>query len=209
VLYGASQKAGGIETFVPGQVPSVIVNRYLGKRFNSPNDLTIRSDGTIYFTDPTYQAPQPFPQAMTRVYRVAPGTHAVTVVDASRTQPNGITLSPDEKTLYLATAAGLYTYAVNADGTTGPAVAFAPQVPSGDGMVVDCAGNLYVASTDIVILNPSGQTVATLPMPAGGEKVTNVAFGGADHKTLFITAMGPGTARGVYTVKLNVPGRPY
>ncbi len=209
-LYGASQKVGGIVRFATaGVAPRVIVDRYLGKRFNSPNDLTIRSDGTIYFTDPTYQAPVPAPQAQTRVYRVAPVTHAISVIDANRTQPNGITLSPDEHTLYLATKAGLYAYAVNADGTVGPPVPFATQVPSGDGMVVDCAGNLYVASTNVVIVSPSGQTIGQLPMPAGAGTITNVAFGGADRRTLFITAMGRGAGRGVFKVGLNVPGLPY
>ena len=210
VLYGASQKAGGIVRFgAPGTAPSVVVAKFMGKRFNSPNDLAIRSDGTIYFTDPTYQAPQPAPQALTRVYRVAPHTHTVTVVDADRVQPNGITLSPDEQSLYLATKSGLYEYAVHADGTVGDAVPFATQVPSGDGMVADCAGNLYVASTNVVVLTPDGETADVLPMPAGAGTITNVAFGGADHTTLFVTAMGNGNARGVFKVKLNVPGLPY
>ncbi|HEY3831230.1 MAG TPA: SMP-30/gluconolactonase/LRE family protein [Acidimicrobiia bacterium] len=209
-LYGASQTAGGIVRFAgPSDPAAVVAGKFLGQRFNSPNDLTIRNDGTIYFTDPTYQAPQPAPQARTRVYRVAPQTHAVSVIDDNKVQPNGITLSPDEKSLYLATTNGLYKYAVAANGSVGTAVRFASQVPAGDGMAVDCAGNLYVADTNVVVVAPGGRTIAQLRMPAGGETVTNVAFGGSDHRTLFITAMGPGNARGVYQVKLKVPGLPY
>ena len=68
----------------------------MGNRFNSPNDLTVRSDGTIYFTDPDFQAPSPRPQAMTRVYRLPPGATEPIVVDATLSNPNGITLSLDE-----------------------------------------------------------------------------------------------------------------
>ncbi len=209
-LYGASHKVGGIVRFgAAGEEPTVIVASYQGQRFNSPNDLAFRSDGTLYFTDPTWQAPSPPPQAKTRVYRVAPGSHKALVVDANRSQPNGITLSPDEKTLYLSSLDGLYKYAVAADGSVGPAKRFASQIGGADGMVVDCAGNLYVTSTDVIVLNPSGKEIDRLPMPAGAGSVTNVAFGGAKRKTLFITAMGQGNGRGVFKVDLKVPGMPY
>lgn len=210
VLYGASHKVGGIVRLgKAGAAPKVVVNRFKGSRFNSPNDLTIRSDGTIYFTDPTWQAPVPPPQAKTRVYRLAPGASAATVVDDDRTQPNGITLSPDEKTLYVSSMTGIHRYSVAADGSTGAPARFAPQIGGSDGMVADCAGNLYVTSGEVVVLNPAGAELGRLPLPAGGGQVTNVAFGGTDRKTLFITAMGLGPARGVYKVDLAVPGLPY
>jgi gluconolactonase len=209
-LYGASHKVGGIVRFgAAGAEPTVIVSGYQGVRFNSPNDLTFRSDGTLYFTDPSWQASNPPPQAQTRVYRVAPGSHKAQVIDANRSQPNGVTLSPDEKTLYLSSLDGLYKYAVAADGSVGPGKRFASQIGGADGMVVDCAGNLYVTSTDVIVLNPAGQEIDRLHMPAGAGSVTNVAFGGAKRKTLFITAMGQGSGRGVFKVDLKVPGMPY
>lgn len=209
-LYGASHKVGGIVRFgAAGEEPTVIVSGYQGQRFNSPNDLTFRSDGTLYFTDPTWQATNPPPQAKTRVYRVAPGSHKAQVIDANRSQPNGVTLSPDEKTLYLSSLDGLYKYAVAADGSVGPPKHFASQIGGADGMVVDCAGNLYVTSTDVIVLNASGKEIDRLHMPAGAGSVTNVAFGGAKRKTLFITAMGQGSGRGVFKVDLKVPGMPY
>lgn len=210
VLYGASHKIGGIVRFdLPGQEPTVLVGSYRGARFNSPNDLTFRSDGTVYFTDPTWQAPQPAPQKRTRVYRVEPGSGSAKVVDDQRDQPNGITLSPDEQTLYVSARDGLYRYAVAPDGSAGPAVHFATQIRDGDGMVVDCAGNLYVTSTDVVVLDPAGLEIGRIVMPVGAGQITNVAFGGPKRKTLYITAMGSGQARGVFKVKLAVPGLPY
>lgn len=210
-LYGASHKVGGIVRFdLPGANETVVVNSYNGSRFNSPNDLTFRSDGTLYFTDPNWQAASPNPQSRTRVYRVAAGSSNAIVVDENRSNPNGITLSPDERTLYLTAQDGLFKYAVAADGSVGAAEQFAAGVVSGgDGMVVDCAGNLYVTNSDVIVLDPNGTEVGRLRMPSGAGQVTNVAFGGSDRKTLFITAMGAGNARGVYKVDLAVPGHPY
>lgn len=207
-LYGASHAAGGIVRLgQAGDAPVVVADRFKGARFNAPNDLAIRSDGTVYFTDPTWQAPVPPPQAATRVYRLPPGSRRAVVVDAGREQPNGVTLSPDEKTLYVSSAAGLYKYAVAADGSTGRGKRFAPQIGSADGMVVDCAGNLYVTAGDIVVLDRRGAEIARLGMPGG--TATNLAFGGPLRQTLFITAMGAGGVRGLYQAELAVPGMPY
>ena len=210
-LHGASHKVGGIVRFdLPGAKETVVVDSYNGSRFNSPNDLTFRSDGTLYFTDPNWQAASPNPQSRTRVYRVAPGSGTAVVVDENRSNPNGITLSPDEKTLYVTAQDGVFRYAVAADGSVGAAEPFAGGVvTSGDGMVVDCAGNLYVTNNDVIVLQPDGKEVGRIRMPSGAGQVTNVAFGGSDRKTLFITAMGFGNARGVYKVDLAVPGYPY
>ncbi|MEK8033041.1 SMP-30/gluconolactonase/LRE family protein [Ideonella sp. DXS29W] len=208
-LHGASHKVGGIVKFGGAGEETVVVKGYQGVRFNSPNDLTFRSDGTLYFTDPTWQAVNPPPQAQTRVYRVAPGSKKAKVIDADRNQPNGITLSPDEKTLYVSSLSGLYQYAVAANGSVGAPQRFASQIGGADGMVVDCAGNLYVTSGDVIIVNPQGNEIARLKMPAGSGSVTNVAFGGNNRKTLFVTAMGQGQARGLFKVDLAVPGMPY
>jgi gluconolactonase len=210
-LYGASHKVGGIVRFgLPGGAETVLVSSHEGKRFNSPNDLTIHSDGTIFFTDPSYQAPSPRPQGSTRVYRLAPGATAATVIDENRSDPNGITLSPDERTLYVTASDGLFRYAIAADGTVGPAQRFGDVGHlGGDGMVVDCAGNLYVTKGAVVVVSPEGKEIARIQLPGGDQQVTNVAFGGADRKTLYITAMGSSNTRGIYKVDLAVPGYPY
>lgn len=210
VMYGASHQVGGIVRLgQAGDEPVVVADRFKGRRFNSPNDLAIRRDGTIYFTDPTWQAPVPPPQAKTRVYRLPPSASAATVVDDGRNQPNGVTLSPDEKTLYVSSLSGIYRYSVSADGSVGAPTRFAPQIVGADGMVADCAGNLYVTSGDVVVLDASGAELGRLPPPVGAGQVTNAAFGSDDRKTLFVTAMGLGPARGVYKVELAVPGLPY
>ena len=186
---------------------------YMGTRFNSPNDLTVRSDGTIYFSDPnTSQTPSPTPQTQTRAYRVAPGG-AVSVVDATLTNPNGMTLSIDEATLYVSSNNGVFAYAVAADGSTGPRPTTPITTMNIDGMGIDCAGNLYGAvinTLNVVVFSPSGAMIGMITVPGNPtpQGVTNVAFGGADHKRLYITAQGSSGTQGLYQVDLNVPGMP-
>src|SRR5690606_15533863 len=96
----------------PAAAPVVVASMYDGKRFNSPNDLAIRSDGNIYFSDPTWQAPQPPPQADARVYRIPAGGGAVEVVDVTIDQPNGVLLTKDENTLYVSGSGGLWKYSI-------------------------------------------------------------------------------------------------
>jgi gluconolactonase len=188
------------KTFTP------LATAYQNARFGSPNDLAIRSDGNIYFSDPDYQSATPRPQPRTRVYRVAPdGT--VTAIDEERTQPNGVTLSADERTLYVASPSAVHRYDVAPDGSVGPPAQFSST--GSDGMAMDCAGNLYLtAGRDIVVLSPAGASIGTLKnaVPEGASS-TNVAFGGSERKRLFITARG--ARPGLWFVDLLVPGRAY
>jgi gluconolactonase len=188
---------------------SVVATDFAGGAFNSPNDLTVRSDGTIYFTDPNFQrAERADEQAgVTGVYRVSNG--AVTLVDATVRQPNGIVLSPDEKTLYVGAYSEnkIYKYTVLDDGSVSNRTTFAT-VATPDGSTIDCAGNLYWASFSegrIHVLSPAGAELGTI---TAGTNVTNAAFGGADRQTLFITSGVDGDF-GLYSADLNVPGSPY
>lgn len=195
----------------PLGTPTVLIGTYNGMRFNSPNDLAVRSDGNIYFSDPDYQAPSQHPQAQTRVYRLAPGASEVSVIDATRSQPNGVTLSTDERTLYVAGADGILSYALQPDGSVmaGPGKRLDGFSGSADGLGIDCAGNLYAASNKrVAVISAAGKEIGSIAVDQA-ESVTNVAFGGPEHKTLFITAMGTGNQRGVFKVELNVPGYPY
>jgi gluconolactonase len=194
----------------PLGTPTTLVGTYDGKRFNSPNDLAVRSDGNIYFSDPNYQAPNPAPQSATRVYRLAPGASEVTVIDANRSQPNGVTLSAEERTLYVSGTDGIFSYPVQMDGSVGSGTRMNGFTGGGsDGMAMDCAGNLYATSGKrIVVLSPAGMEIGSVAVN-DAESVTNVAFGGADHKTLFITSMGTGNQRGIFRTNLDVPGFPY
>ncbi len=190
-----------------------IADRFGGLRFNSPNDLAVRSDGSIYFSDPTYQAPNPAPQAKTRVYRISPppGAAVITVIDDTLDNPNGVTLSLDERTLYVS-GPGLYKYPIDADGSVGArrsAVANPGAYSGSDGMVFDCGGNLYVATgSAVAVIDPSGNKVRDIAIPVDIRgAVTNVAFGGAGHSTLFITTLGP--TPGIFTIARPLPGMPY
>jgi gluconolactonase len=208
-IVAAVHKDGSLTRFtLPAGTPSTVVNMYMGNRFNTPNDLAIRSDGNIYFTDPNFQAPMPLPQGATRVYRRDP-SGTVTPLSDNFNNPNGITLSLKEDFLYVAASNGR-RYPVMADGSLGAGENFAAS-NGGDGMVIDCAGNLYVAkggSSNVAVYAPDGTSIGMITVPSSeGVQVTNVAFGGADHKTLYITGLQ--NKKGLFEVKLDIPGRPY
>jgi gluconolactonase len=176
--------------------------RYRSRRFNSPNDLTVRSDGTIYFTDPDWQlGPRVSETGTTGVYRVDP-SGVVWLVDDQLQQPNGIALSPDERTLYVGSAGDdVFAYPVAVDGSVGERDVFASPGAS-DGMAVDCAGDLYVTSGSAVhVFAPDGNPLGQIAV--AGEP-SNAAFGGADRRTLYITA---GDA--LYAIQLAIAGLPY
>lgn len=203
----ASHKIQGIIRFDASTVgnASTVVANFNGKKFNSPNDLTIRSDGTIYFTDPDFQLGKGRTSETGKkgVYRASPAG-VVALVDDSFAEPNGIALSPDESVLYVADYNGnaIRTFSVAADGSTGSRKDFAT-TPTPDGFGMDCAGNLYVASgTAVVVFSPSGDKRGSISLPAGGN-ASNVAFGGVDGKTMFITA-----GRALYSLAMNLPGYP-
>jgi gluconolactonase len=216
-LIGASHGVGGIVAFnLTNMTSTTITGTYMSKRFDSPNDLTVRSDGTIYFSDPDFQAPSPAPQSARRLYRLPPNATEAMVVDANRANPNGVTLSLDEQFLYVTDGQGLWRYPVNADGSTGTATQIAQSFvnSSGDGMGIDCAGTLYVATQQkLVLVNPTGTGTSPGSITLSGvQSVTNVAFGGADHKTLYVTGLGNGmggTAMGLYRADMPLPGMPF
>jgi gluconolactonase len=175
---------------------------YMGKHFNSPNDLTVRSDGTAYFSDPDWQlAGRSNETMMTGVYRVTLDDK-VELVDGTLNKPNGVTLALDEKTLYVGSSSPeIRAYPVNDDGSVGTGTVLASPGAS-DGMTIDCAGNLYVTGgNDVKVISPKGDPVGTIAV-AG--TTSNVAFGGSDHKTLYITA-----GNTLYSIALMVPGLPY
>ncbi|MBX3203888.1 MAG: SMP-30/gluconolactonase/LRE family protein [Labilithrix sp.] len=164
-------------------------------QFDTLNDVVARKDGTLYVTDPGYFAT---PTA-NRIYRIDPAGK-VQVVEAfdSIPRPNGIALSPDEKTLYVGFTAPLAgtlpfvrKYIVNEDGTLGEWTKFVdvgPENSEPDGLAVDKVGNVYVATkAGVEVYKPDGNPWGTVPIP---EKPTGLAFGGEDLKTLYITTGG-------------------
>jgi len=183
-----------------------------GARFNSPNDLVVRGDGNIYFTDPDFQAPNGRTQEGTFVYRIAPAGE-ISVVDDSMSNPNGITLSPDGNTLYAAGAGVMRQYALDAAGVATPVGDVTNQIGTPDGMTVDCAGNIYAADNGgraVLVFSPDGEQLGSIGGQAAfAQGVTNVAFGGPNRTTLFITTFSQGESGGLYSVELGVPGLPY
>ena len=188
----------------------IVAGLYNGKPFNSPNDLTIDEQERIYFTDPRYAGHEPVEQPIFGVYRIDPdGSIHLVVTDAGK--PNGVAVSPDQKTLYVIShdngAMGnlademqsrsgnmaLLAYDLSPEGTATfrkVVVDYAPQ-DGPDGMVVDVEGNLYAAVRDetqqgVHVYTPEGEELAYVKTP---DKPTNVAFGrGKTSKTLYITA---------------------
>jgi gluconolactonase len=206
-LHGGRHADGAIAVFDWDDLtaaPVPVVRTYDGARFNSPNDLVFRSDGTLYFTDPGWQAPTPAPQAAERAYRVAPGG-APEPIPGTPSRPNGIALSLDERTLFVTGTDGLRRYELSADGSIAAGPFDVPAVSGGlDGLGLDCAGNLYVTGGDRVrVLDRELRFVGELPAPGA----TNVAFGGDDRRTLYVTTLG--SQAGLLSARLGVPGLPY
>jgi gluconolactonase len=168
--------------------PSTIVDGYMGMMFDSPNDLVIHSNGTIYFTNPDFELGGRPPGLGLAVFRIDP---AGVLSMIARTPCNGIALSPDESKLYVLQAG---VWDLDAQGVPSNLTNLFAR---GDGMAVDCAGNLYVSGT---IFSAAGQRLGSYASPGG----TNLAFGGADGTTLLVV----GADTQVRELQMNLPGLP-
>lgn len=182
----------------------VLADQYGGKPFNSPNDLALDSVGGLYFTDPYYGPDMPLDQPVMGVYYIdSAGT--VTRVIEDRERPNGILVSNDGKTLYVAepNKAQLWGYPIEKHGKLGAGrLLFTgdAKLDGGgpDGMALDAQGRIYATYSGIVVLDGQGKLIGRIPVP---EHPANCTFGGADGRTLFITAR-----TGLYSVNLSVAG---
>jgi gluconolactonase len=213
------------ESLSPGSQVTILADTYQGKMLNSPNDVVYKSDGSLYFTDPPYglrtqkdNDPEKqlkvngvyrIPHALERKPGAAPDRAELQLLVTDLTRPNGIAFSPDEKYLYVNNSEPKkiwMRYRVQADGTLTEAkllydATSDPRPGSPDGMKIDQEGNIYSAGPGGVwIFSPEGKPIATILMP---EKVSNVAWAGADRKMLYITA-----STSVYRVHLKIAGEP-
>ncbi len=214
-----------LESLNPKGQITILADSYQGRKLNSPNDLVYRSDGSLYFTDPPYglrsqQDTDPEKQLKVNgVYRIPhaleqkpgsqPARAELQLLSSDLTRPNGIAFSPDEKYLYVNNSEPKkiwMRYRVQPAGklTEGKLIYDAtsdsrPGAP--DGMKLDEKGNLYSTGPGgIWIFTPEGKPLGTIAIP---EKASNVAWGGADHRTLYITA-----STSIYRVHLNIAGAP-
>lgn len=188
-----------------------VATHFEGRRLNSPNDVVVKSDGSIYFTDPPYgldpvygvDARPELPFA--GVYRVPPNGGDITLLISDMT-PNGLAFSPDESLLYVADTEQnqINVFDVDAAGMVSNGRLFAripghPLAP--DGMKLDREGRIYVTGDGGVwIMDPTGRRLGVIPVP---ELPANLAWGDADWRTLYIAAR-----TGLYMVRLDVAGVP-
>lgn len=190
---------------------TAIASHYRGRRLNSPNDVVVKSDGYVYFTDPPYGLNPTFGVAeqpeldFAGVYRAAPDGNDVAVMTDDCT-PNGLAFSPDEKRLYVADteANQVLVYDVDASGGLSGGRAFA-QIPGShlapDGIKVDRDGRVFVTGAGGVwVFGPDGSRIGVIPVP---ELPANLAWGDADWGTLYITARSS-----VYRVRTKTAGVP-
>ena len=191
-----------VRTEIDGSI-TVLADSYQGKRLNSPNDVVVKSDGTIWFTDPSYGILSNYegfkaePEQATRnVYRLDPASGALTAVCTDFGQPNGLAFSPDETKLYIADSAWSHdpdwprhirSFDVGDDGTLsggGELCVVDQGLP--DGFRVDVEGNIWTSAGDgVQCFAPDGTLLGKILVPQG---VSNVTFGGPRRNRLFITA---------------------
>ena len=189
---------------------TVVANRYQGRRLNRPNDVVVKSDGSIYFTDPGAPAPE-LDLDFAGVYRVSPDLGEITLVVRDFLTPNGLAFSPDESVLYVNDSRRGHIRAFDMQPNGMLALASdrvfcemkgdLPGVP--DGMKVDVEGNVYcTASGGVWIMDPQGKHLGRI-MTGVPPSTTNVAWGGEDWKTLFIT-----TFETLASIRLKIAGVP-
>lgn len=194
-----------------------LVGFYEGKPLNSPNDLVVKSDGTVWFTDPSYGCLQ-FPQECylpNNVYRFDPKSKELQAIITDLKMPNGIAFSPDEKILYVIDSGAcqaprtyyvnyphaIYAYDVNAEGNGVENQRLFTVVSPGfpDGMRLDANGNIYVGALDgIQVYNPQGKLIGKILL---AKQTANLTFGGKDNNILFICS-----SDSIWAIKLNAKG---
>lgn len=200
-----------------GGAITTLIDRFEGKRLNSPNDVVVKSDGTIWFTDPPfgllgdYEGERAERERPDCVYRFDPASGQVTVVEDSVPGPNGLAFSPDEKMLYLvasrATPREIVAYDVSDSGRLSQGRVLIDAGPSGtpDGFRVDEDGNLWCGwgmgtpeLDGVMIFNSAGEPIGRIALP---ERCANLCFGGLHRNRLFMAA-----SQSIYALYVNTRG---
>jgi gluconolactonase len=187
----------------PDGTHTVLVKEYEGKPLNGPNDVWVRPDGALYFTDPFYAREwwsyKTRPQDSEQVYFLSADRTILTRVTTDLLQPNGIIGTPDGKALYVADirANKTYAYDIQPDGRLTNKRLHCEQ--GSDGMTLDAEGNVYLTGRGVSVFGRDGKKIEQFDVPE--DWTANVAFGGRNHQTLFITA-----SKGLYAIQLRVRG---
>ncbi len=190
-------------SITPAGQSKVLAKEYDGKPLNGPNDVWVRPDGGLYFTDPFYKRPwwnydQP-PQGTQQVYFLSASRGPLKRVTSDLVQPNGIIGTPDGKTLFVADIKDRKTWAydIQPDGDLTNKRLFCEL--GSDGMTLDREGNVYLTGKGVIVFDANGKEIERIEVPESW--TANVSFGGSDHQTLFITA-----SQGLYAIPLRVKG---
>jgi gluconolactonase len=200
-----------VTRYEPDGSVTVIANSFGGKRLLRPNDVVVKSDGSIYFTDPGgNNAPDQWDVTVSGVYRVSADLGTMSLVVPDMVRPNGLAFSPDENILYVADSRRRHVraYDMLPNGTTAVETSrvfvdlTAPEPGVPDGIKVDTQGNLYSGgSGGLYIMDSKGRKLGRIVH--GDPATTNVAFGGEDWRTLYFT-----TRSTLFSVNVKIPGVP-
>jgi len=203
-LIACADERNQLWSIAPDGAVSVLASEYGGKRLNGPNDVWVRPDGAIYFTDPFYERSwwthDTMPQDGQHVYFLSADRRKLVRVIDDLVKPNGIIGTPDSKTLYVAdiSAGRTYRYDIAPDGSVAGKTLAVDQ--GSDGMTLDHEGNLYLTGEGVGVFDQAGRQIERILVP--DERWTaNVSFGGKGRQTLFITA-----STGLYAVATHVTG---
>lgn len=202
-LWACADEKNELWRISPGGKVTVVVKKYQGKLLNGPNDVWIRPDGGLYFTDPYYKRDYwkrgPIEQDVHAVYYLAPDHKTLRRVVSDMQQPNGIIGTPDGKTLYVADIDGnkTYSYDIQPDGSLAGKTLFCEL--GSDGMTIDNEGNVYLTGKGVTVFDKTGKQIQHIDVPE--DWTGNICFGGKDRHMLFITA-----SKSIYKVNMRVKG---
>lgn len=202
-LIACADEKNELWSITPDKQVTVLLKDYQGKKLNGPNDVWVRPDGGLYFTDPFYKRTwwkhDKMEQDGQHVYYLPADRSGLVRVVEDLQQPNGIIGAPDGKTLYVADirAKKTYRYDIQPDGRLAHKKLHCEL--GSDGMTLDEKGNLYLTGKGVSVFDPSGTRIEQIDIPESW--TANVCFGGKDKKTLFMTA-----SKGLYSVAMRVKG---
>jgi gluconolactonase len=202
-LWACADLKNELWSIAPDKKVTVVIKGYRGKLLNGPNDVWVRPDGGVYFTDPYYQRPYwkrgPQELKIEGVYYLTPDHKKLVRVVSDMKKPNGIIGTPDGKTLYVADigADRTYAYDIRPNGSLAHKRLFCKL--GSDGMTIDNEGNVYLTGHGVTVFNREGKQIEHI---AVNELWTgNICFGGKDRHLLFITA-----SKGIYGLRMRVKG---